>query len=544
MIGYQQPTATRAIFTKVHPRFGAATFLVIALLCAGLSAQRGGSAPGPGVGSQQACEALMDSSGGAHAAVGCKWVQTWGSPSVNATTTATLPYFPSLAAQTFGTSPGNIIVPGVAVSPAIAPPGGTTNTAARFVNTTIRHMVRVSVGGSKIRLRLTNAATPEDLAVDDLHVALWDKAACPTPLPPVAPGTVSRGPACSNIVPGTDTPVTLGGSRSFVIPARSDVYTDPVDFPVEPLGEVAISLYFRNLTPPVTTHPFGARTAYRVVGLPGSDGNFAGATVFDAATLQGTAALAVASNRVVITGIDVLAPRTTRGLVAVGDSITDGDHTIPETDTRWTDYLAARFIDEHQGNGKLPPVVSNAGIGANRVVTDAFSGAGPNLVSRFDRDVLSRSGVTDIIVLEGINDIGQGFPGGFIETAENIIAAYQTLIARAHAAGAKIYFATMTPIRTDEATAAGTYTGLFSQSQTLFELREPRRQAVNEWILTTNEHDGAIDFNAALSAPGLLNQLYAPYSLYPINGTNDQLHPNYIGYRVMADTVDLTWFIK
>ncbi len=541
-MGYQQ-AATRTKFTKTHqPRFRAATFLVIALFCAGVSAQRGRPAPGPGVGSQQACEALMDSSSGGHAAVGCKWVQTWGSPAVNATTTATQPYFPTVTAQTFGV-PGGIAVPGVAVSPAIAPPAsGTTTTAARFVNTTVRHMVRVSVGGSKIRLRLSNAFTPGELRIDDLRIALWDKAACPEPLPPVAPGTLSRGPACSNIVPGSDTPLTLGGSRSVVIPAGQDVYTDPANFTVPSLGEVAISMYFEALTPPVTTHGFGARTAYRVVGLPGTNGNFTGATVFDAATLGGTAALAVASNRVVITGLDVLAPATTAGIVAAGDSITDGDHTIPETDTRWPDFLAQRFVEAHRGNGKLPPLVSNAGIGANKVVTDGFSGAGRNLVARFDRDVLSCSGLTDVIVLEGINDIGQSTT--FTESADNLIAAYRNLIQRAHAAGVKIYFGTITPFRTDDATAAGTYTGLFSQSQALFEIREPVRQAVNAWILSTNEHDGAIDFNAALSAPGLLNQLYAPYSFYPINGTNDQLHPNYIGYGVMANTVDLNWFTR
>ena len=539
---YRHPVAASAGHATVRPLFGAAFLVLVAVLCAGVAAQRG-PASGTGVGSQRACEALMDSSGGGHAAVGCKWLQTWASPGVSATTTATLPYFPSVAAQTFGTAPGNIIIPGVAVSPAIAPPAGTTSTGARFANTTIRQMVRVSVGGSKIRLRLSNAATPADLTVDDLHVALWNKAACPTPLPPVPPGTVSRGPACSNIVPGTDTPVTLGGSRSFVVPARSEVYTDPVDFTVGPLGEVAISLYFEGLTPPVTTHIFGFSSAYRVVGVEGTNGNFAGATVFDAATLQGTAALAVASNRVVITGIDVLAPSTTRGIIAVGDSITDGANSTIETNTRWNDYLAERLIEAHKGSGKLPPAVSNSGIGGNKVVTDNAAAAfGVSLLNRFDRDVLSRSGVTDLIVLEGVNDIGQS--ATYTEPAENIIAAYRTLIARAHAAGLKIYFATITPIRTEAATAAGVYTGAFSQSQAQFEQREPQRQAVNNWILTTNEHDGAIDFNAVMSAPGLLNQLYTPYSLNPLNGTNDQLHPNSTGFWVMASAIDLSWFTK
>jgi lysophospholipase L1-like esterase len=278
-----------------------------------------------------------------------------------------------------------------------------------------------------------------------------------------------------------------------------------------------------------------------VVGLPGANGNFVDATVFDAPTLGGRAALAVGTNRMVLDALDVLVPSTTRGIIAAGDSITDGANSTPDTHTRWSDVLAERLVAaDTTSAGRMPPAVSHAGIGGNRVVTDAAAQFGPNLVSRFERDVLSRSGVTDVIVLEGVNDIGQS--ATFTETTENIIAAYRTLIQRTHTRGLKIYFGTITPIRSDEATAAGTFGGLFSQSQVLFDQREPRRQAVKQWILTTREHDGAIDFNAALSARGVLNQIHAPYTLNPISGSNDQLHPNSTGYRAMANHVNLSWF--
>lgn len=504
----------------------------------GVAAQR---RAGPATTTQAACEAALAVSGGNRLPAGCKWLQTWSIPAVNITPNVTQAYFPSVAAQTFGTAPGNIVIPGVALSPAIDPPAEATNTAARFVNTTIRQVVRLSAGGSQIRLRLSNIATPDELTIDDLHVARWNKDACPAPLAPVAPATTARGPACSNTVAGTDRAVTVGGARTIRIPAGGEVYTDPVALSVPSLGEVAVSMYFRNLTPPVTSHVFGATSAYRVVGLAGTDANFTAAEVFDRATIAGKAALAVGGNRLVVTGLDVVAPAATRGIVAAGDSITDGANSTPETNSRWSDFLAERMVLASQNPGALPPAVSHAGIGGNRVITNAAAQFGTNLIDRFDRDVLSRSGITDVIVLEGINDIGQS--PTFTETAENLIAAFRGLVQRAHGAGVKIYFGTIPPFRTDEATAAGTYTGAFSQSQALFETREPRRQAVNQWILTSREHDGAIDFNAALSAPGLLNQLHAPFSLNLMTGGNDQLHPNSNGYRAMAAAIDISWFL-
>lgn len=520
-------------------RAGRLAGVLIAIgLGAGLAAQR---APGGAPATQASCEAALATSTGERLPAGCKWLQTWSIPAVNITPNVTQAYFPSVAAQTFGAAPGNIVIPGVALSSALEPPTDTTNTAARFSNTTIRQVARVSAGGSQIRLRLSNIATPDELTIDDLHVARWNKSACPAPLVPVAPATTSRGPACSNIVAGTDVAVTVGGQRTIKIVAGGEVYTDPVALSVPPLGEVAVSMYFKNLTPPVTSHVFGATSAYRVVGLPGSNANFTSAEVFDAATIGGKAALAVGGNRVVIAGLDVVAPASTRGIVAAGDSITDGANSTPETNSRWSDVLAERIVLAHRTPSVPAPAVSHAGIGGNRVITNAAAQFGTNLVERFDRDVLSRSGITDVIVLEGINDIGQS--PTFTETAENLIAAFRGLVQRAHAAGIKIYFGTIPPIRTDAATAAGTYTGAFSQSQALFETREPRRQAVNQWILSSREHDGVVDFNAALSAPGLLNQLYAPFSLNLMTGGNDQLHPNSNGYRAMAEAIDLSWFL-
>ena len=468
-------------------------------------------------------------------AVPTRYVQTWGTAGAFATTAAVSPYFPSIANQTTG-----ITAPGVAVSPALTPPTGTSTTAAIFANATVRQFFKVSIDGTTVRLRLSNAFSPGDLTIDELHVALADRAACQPAAVPVAPATAARGPTCTNIVAATDRTVTVNGSTRFVIPRGQDLYTDPVALTVGPLADVAVSFYVRDPTPALTTHSLGAATAYYAVGLPGSTANYTAATALDTRTIGGQAALATSTSIVVATGIDVQAPQTTRAIVAFGDSITDGTNTVVDTSTRWSNLLAARFRDQSLASGTPRVAVSNAGISGNKVATDnatvSFGIAG---VTRFRRDVLDRSGVTDVIVLEGINDIGQPATPA---SSDAIIAAYRNLIQQAHAANVRIYFATITPIRTDTATAAGTFGGLFTPTAAAFDLREPVRLAVNAWILSQTEADGVFDFNAAVSAPGRLNQLLAQNSVSLTNGSNDQLHPNAIGYQLMANAVDLARF--
>ena len=429
----------------------------------------------------------------------------------------------------------------MAVLPAVTPPAGTTTAAAIFANATVRQFFKVSIGGPTVRVRLSNAFGTSDLTIDELHVALADRSACAPPLAPVPPATAGRGPTCSNIIATSDRTLTLNGSKTIVVPKGQEITTDATALTVAPLTDVAVSFYVRNPTTPVTTHSLGLTTTYLVAGLPGSTANFAGSTVFNAAALNGTAALATASSSYVAVGVDVTAPASTRAIVAFGDSITDGQNIVTDTNTRWADQLAARFETRAQAEGRPHVAVSNAGISGNKVATDnatlSFGIAG---TTRFKRDVLDRSGVTDVLVLEGINDIGQPAAPA---SSDSIIAAYRDLIRQAHAAGVRIYLATMTPIRTDTATSAGTYGGLFSPSAALFNLREPVRQAVNAWILSQTEADGAYDFNAAVSAPGKPNQMLAANSVSLTNSaSNDQLHPNALGYQLMAGVILLNLY--
>ncbi len=463
-----------------------------------------------------------------------KYAQTWEAPAAFSPVPAAsgaIPYFPSVAAQTTG-----IIAPGVAVSPAITPPSNTTNTAISFQNTTIRQFMRVSIGGPKVRLRLSNTFGASPVTIDEVRVALADKSACPTPKPVTPPAQQPYGPTCSNIVQSTDVPVTVNGSKVITIPAGQDVYTDAANLAITPLGYVAVSFYVKNLTPTLNTHNLPVDTSYYVVGLGGADGNFTSKRVFDAATLGGTAALATGKNIVLVSGIDTVAPQTTRVVIGFGDSITDGDHVLSDTSGRWTDDLAARFADATAKQGRPEVAVSNAGIAANRVVTDfPIPAGGIAGVSRFSLDALSRSGVTDVIVLLGINDLSSSPP----TSADAVIAGYRNLIAQAHAKGVKIYFATMTPIRTDLGNDTGVY-GAFSA--TTFPVEEPVREQLNTWILTSKEHDGAIDFNTAVSAPGRPNLLLAQYNILLDKGTYDQIHSNNFGEQQLANAVDLTWF--
>jgi lysophospholipase L1-like esterase len=473
-----------------------------------------------------------------------KVVQTWGTAGVYAPVSgsqagagvaaAAIPYFPSVANQTTGIAP-----PGVAVAPALAPPANTTTTQGVYANTTIRENMFISVGGSTVRLRMSNFYGTADLTVDETHVALFDQAACTPPSPPVAPATATPGITCTSIVPASDRTITVGGNKTFVIPKGKEIYTDSVALSVPALSTLTVSLYFRNPTPSLTVHPQGITTSYFAVGLPGVVANYTGATAFNAATIGGKAALATSNTTPVVTGIDVVPAAKGRVIVAFGDSITDGFNTLNDANQRWANFLAHRFAAQSQLDGKPQVAVSQAGIGGNKVALDnANASQGVAGTTRFQNDVLSRSGVTDVIVLIGINDLTQSATP---LPTDSLIAAYRELIRQAHAAKVRIFFATMTPIRTEVATAAGTYGGV-TGSAALFALREPPRLEANNWILTSKEHDGAFDFSGAVSAPGRPNQLQLSNNVSQLTGVGDQLHPNGIGQKLMADAVDLSLF--
>jgi lysophospholipase L1-like esterase len=230
-----------------------------------------------------------------------------------------------------------------------------------------------------------------------------------------------------------------------------------------------------------------------------------------------------------LSGVDVLPVTPTKVLVTLGDSITDGD-----SNTRWPTRLAERLTVAKDTIGSV--AVVNAGIGGNRLLRD---GSGVSALARFDRDVLAVPGVTHVIVLEGINDIG--WPGARVAgrqladaadapTAQEVIAGYQQLIARAHGRGLKVYGATLLPFAGNNTSRSGHYSGFYSLD------KEHERETINAWIRTGAAFDGVVDFDAAMGDPQEPGKLSSAYD------SGDNLHPGAVGYKAMADAIPLTVF--
>ena len=346
---------------------------------------------------------------------------------------------------------------------------------------TLRQIVHVSVGGSGVRVRLANTYATAPLDIAAAHVGLRAGGAA--------------------IVPGSGRFLTFGGRPSIRMVPGATVVSDAVDLEIPPLSDVAIDLYLPGDTlvsgSPHTFHSGARQTNYFTTG------NVVGAPDLPAASTR--------TSWYFLKSVEVLASKQTEAIVTLGDSITDGTASTNDTNNRWPDHLARRIMAVH-GNHKMG--VLNVGIAGNRVLTDALppSTAGVNAQSRFDRDVLAQTGVTHVIVLEGIND-----SSNTIFQADQIIAGHHQFIERAHAAGLKISGATLTP-----AGSTGT--------------REANRQAVNAWIRTSGEYDAVIDFDAVTRDPA------NPTFFLPAYDSGDHLHPNNTGYAAMGAAVELTLF--
>lgn len=357
---------------------------------------------------------------------------------------------------------------------------------------TIREIVRLSTGGFRIRLRLTNEFTNATMLVGAAHVAL--SAANPNASPP--------SPS-SAIVPGTDHAVTFGGAAGITLAPNAAALSDPIDLPVKALTSLAVSIYVSDSTAPATPHSLGVQTAYLASGNQAGAASLAGAT-----TIQ---------SRYVLSSIETLAGPGAATIVTFGDSITDGYASTPDANKRWPDDLAARLANSWFGK---QIAVANEGISGNRL---RLEGIGPNAQSRFDRDVLSRPNVRFVTVLEGINDIGFPFfvPTEKPPTPDDITAVYRQLIARAHEHGIRIYGCTLTPYQ-----GSGYYSAV----------GETTREAVNQWIRTSGEFDAVIDFDKVTRDPANPTRFLAAYD------SGDHLHPSDAGYQAMANSVDLKLF--
>jgi lysophospholipase L1-like esterase len=359
---------------------------------------------------------------------------------------------------------------------------------AGFSNQTIRLNPRVSIGGERLRVRISNAYGNRPLAIGAATVALRDK-----------------GPA---IVAGKSRKLTFGGRDSAVIAAGAVAYSDAVDVSVAPLADLAVSFHLPGevLANFAITGRYARQTNY--ISPPG---NYTAATVMPVGNLT--------DQWFFLCGVDVLAPRDTLGVVALGDSITDGNISTIDAFCRWPDQLARRLVARA---GRSVSVMNN-GLGGNRILHDIRGDSG---LRRFDRDVLAQPGVTHVIVMLGTNDLRNRWAKPDEEvTAEQMIAGLQQMALRAHAAGIKIIGATLTPF--------GNETYLANAWNPT---REKHRVAVNTWIRQSGVFDAFADFDAALRDPAVPTQMRA------VDDCGDGLHPSDVGYCKMGDAIDLGLF--
>jgi lysophospholipase L1-like esterase len=308
----------------------------------------------------------------------------------------------------------------------------------------------------------------------------------------------------SAIIAASNRALTFSGRPAAIIPAGGSILSDPVDLAVPAVGDLVVSVYVPEDSGPPTQHGTGLHTTY--ISGPG---NFAAETDFkaDRTTFQWY----------FLSSVQVLAPADTFAVVTFGDSITDGATSSNDTNSSWPAVLSRRLAA-----AKKNVAVINQGISGNRVLRD---GTGANAFARFDRDVVSQPGVKYVVVMEGINDIGQGTRQGAppenAVTADDLIAAYRQLAARAHEHGIKIIGATLTP-----------YEGAAYQSPA----GEAIRSAVNAFIRTSGVFDGVFDFDAVIRDPN------APTKFRKEFNDRDNLHPNDAGYKAMAESIDLGIF--
>ncbi|MGZ8473310.1 MAG: SGNH/GDSL hydrolase family protein, partial [Candidatus Deferrimicrobiaceae bacterium] len=381
-----------------------------------------------------------------------------------------------------------------------------TNTTVVFENQTLRQIVRTSIGGKKVRVRLTNALGIDNLVIGAAHIAL--RAHCDVipngayPAPPIGSCTTVEGSA---IVPSSDRTLFFGGVPSIIIPPGGMVLSDPVKLDVPELGDLAISIYLPNHidnnTNLFTRHGSAFQTNY-----VSPAGDHTGAVSFS--PLSTTTLI---TNWYFLSGVEVKAPKETGAIVTLGDSITDGTRSTPNTNNRWPNQLARRLL-ARPGNHEMG--VLDVGISGNRILSGGSTN--PVAASRLERDVLTQPGVEYVIVLEGINDSSTT-----ILQPEKIIAGLNQIIERAHERGLTIYGATLTP--------AGQPAGTPN-------IREQNRLAVNAWIRTSGAFDDVIDFDEVTRDPS------NPTFFLPIYDSGDHLHPNDVGYQAMGNAIDLRLF--
>jgi lysophospholipase L1-like esterase len=423
------------------------------------------------------------------------WVATWTSaqqvpragfarpaaapPAATGTPAVTTPAAPAGTAPAPPTPPAPTLAPNA--TGAVPPAQFTPRPARGFNDQTLRMVFHASLGGSQIRVHLSNAYGSAPLAVGAAHVALHG--------------------VDSAIVPASDRALTFGGSGSVTIPVGAEMISDPVALNVPKLADLAVSVFVPGDTGPADVHSLGLHTTWIAKGDLSAAPEFT-----DAEKTQ---------SWYWVSEVDVQAAAPAATIIAFGDSITDGATSTPDTDRSWPSYLAQR-IAANPATANI--AVANQGISGNKVLSD---GAGVSALARFDRDVLAVPGAKWLMILEGINDMNgaaRPLPGTAPITADDLIAAMKQMIIKAHDHGIQVIGCTLTPFgnATDKV--------------------EAMRTALNDFIRNSGAFDKVVDFDAVIRDPASPRQFKAGYN------NTDKLHPNDTGYKAMADAIDLSMF--
>jgi lysophospholipase L1-like esterase len=352
-------------------------------------------------------------------------------------------------------------------------------------DTTLREIVHVSLGGSSVRIVLSNEFGLDSLTIGAAQIAL-------------STGKDSIGLANT---------LTFGGRPSVTIPPGAMAVSDPTELKFPAFADLAVSLFLP--TQPIqqiSQHGFADQTSYTAPG-----------NLVTAKTLESPKEIYTWP---FLKGVDVKTGDKAASIVTFGDSITDGAHSTRDANARWPDVLARRL----QADKKTAQLgVLNEGIGGNRVLHD---NTGPSALARFDRDVIAQPGVKYVVIMESINDIGHATDPGKpydVITADDLIFGLSQLATRAHTHGIKVIGATLTP-----------FVGAKYQSPA----GETMRQTVNQWIRTSPQLDGVADFDKVTT------DLTHPGMFLPLDDSGDHLHPADAGYKSMGDSIDLKLFTK
>lgn len=370
------------------------------------------------------------------------------------------------------------------------PTGDAELPAGTLRDQTLRQIVRPSVSGERLRVRFSNLAGTQPLRIAGASIAR------------------ALGSAAPTVDPATLISLRFAGAPEVVIPAGADYLSDPVSLPARALDNIAVSIRYQG-EPEQTSHPGSRATSWHLPGDHLTDDAMTGAASFD--------------HWFNLAALEVERCAPARLIVALGDSITDGKGSTTNGNDRWTDVLAQRL----QADPKRRHIaIVNQGIGGNRLLND---GLGPNALARLDRDVLAQPGVTHLILLEGINDLGTLTRDAPVSVAGHqahvarIIGAYRQIVARAHAKGIRVIGATVMPFM------GNAYYHADARN-------EADRQAVNAWIRAPGHFDAVIDFDRVTRDPA------RPDRLLPAYDDGDALHPSPKGYRAMGEAIPLSLF--